>query len=172
MIRPELVEITRRQRRDRARATPTCIGLRRRSLMLFAVWCLGPLGCAKAASDFPLAAGEYAIRSNMVMPHLEEMRRITARETRCIRQDDPLTLFPVMRQPALRGCAFGYGEARGTSFQYVLVCQSARVATGTIELTQQGAEVVGHLVVKMGGKNMTFTQHVAAVREGECAHAR
>ena len=172
-MRSELIEMTRRQRRDRARATPTCIGLRRRSsLMLFAVWCLSALASAQATSEFPLAAGEYAIRSNMVMPHLEEMRRITARETRCIRQDDPLTLFPVMRQPALHGCTFGHGAARGASFEYVLVCQSARVATGTVELTQQGAEVVGNLVVKMGGKNMTFAQHVAAVREGECAHAR
>lgn len=119
---------------------------------------------ADDATTFPLPAGRYAIRSNMVMPHLEEMRRITADESRCVARDAASALFPVLRQPALRGCSFGYGAERPTGFQYVLVCASARVASGTAELARQGETVNGTLVVKMGGKNMTFSQSIRAAR--------
>jgi len=122
-----------------------------------------------AADTFPVAAGRYAIRSNMVMPHLDEMRRITAEETRCVPQDGATALFPVLRQPALRGCTFGFGARRASGFQYVLVCETARVATGTAELEQRGDTVVGQLSVKMGGKNMTFAQGIHARYETAAA---
>lgn len=144
-----------------------------RSIPSFQQVLLAPalLACATttlAATEFPLVGGAYTIRSNMVMPHLEEMRRITAEETGCLRQDNPLALFPVMRQPALHGCTFRFGEAHDASFQYVLVCETARVATGTAELSHRGDTVVGNLAVKMGGKNMTFSQSVRAQRTGDC----
>ena len=139
--------------------------------LLVMVGCAGVVTTVTAASEFTLPAGEYAIRSNMVMPHLDEMRRIIAEQSRCLTADDSRALFPVLRQPALHGCTFGFGETQGEAFQYVLVCQTARVATGTAELTRQGATVIGNLVVKMGGKNMTFAQRVAAVRTGECESA-
>ncbi len=126
---------------------------------------------ATTAREFTLPAGEYAIRSNMLMPHLDAMRRIVAEESRCLTEDDSRALFPVMRQPALHGCTFGFGASQGEAFQYVLVCQTARVATGTSELTHQGSTIVGNLVVKMGGKNMTFAQRVEAVRTGDCPPA-
>lgn len=117
---------------------------------------------ADDAGIFPLVAGRYAIRSNMVMPHLEEMRRITTDENRCVARDAATALFPVLRQPALRGCTFGFGAARPAGFQYVLVCASARVASGTVELSRQGDTINGSLIVKMGGKNMTFSQSIRA----------
>jgi hypothetical protein len=124
-----------------------------------------------AASEFALAGGAYTIRSNMMMPHLDEMRRITTEQTGCLQQDAPLGLFPVMRQPALHGCTLGFGEAQGTTFQYVLVCATARVATGTAELRRTGETIVGNLIVKMGGKNMTFAQGIKAARTGDCTPA-
>ncbi len=148
----------------KSRAKP---GLR----LLMVVSGLSVMNAVAATSEFTLPAGEYAIHSNMVMPHLDEMRRIIAEESRCLAEDDAHALFPVMRQPALRGCTFGFGEARDQAFHYVLVCQTARVATGTAELTHRGASVIGNLIVKMGGKNMTFAQRVEAVRAGDCQSA-
>lgn len=66
-------------------------------------WACGAI----AADTFPLPAGSYAIRSNMVMPHLEEMRR-------------------------------------------------------------QGDGIAGSLIVKMGGKNMTFSQGISAHLQAAC----
>jgi hypothetical protein len=136
--------------------------------LLVAVGGLGALNTMAATSEFALPAGEYAIHSNMVMPHLDEMRRIIAEDSRCLAKDNAPALFPVMRQPALRGCTFGFGEVRDQSLHYVLVCQTALVATGTAELTRRGGRIIGNLVVKMGGKNMTFAQRVEAVRAGDC----
>lgn len=124
---------------------------------------------AEPAARFPLAAGEYALRATLVMPHLEEMRRIVTQERRCIGEDAAESLFPVLRQPALRGCRLGHGHARQTAFDYLLVCESARVASGTASLRHEAAQVIGMLEVKMGGKNMTFSQRVEARRQGDCA---
>lgn len=119
------------------------------------------------AESFALQAGNYDIAAQMVMPHMDEMRRIVTREQRCV-GSDPVALFPVLRQPALGGCSLGYGVRDSDSFRYVLVCETARVATGTARLSNAGDRIVGTLEVKMGGKNMTFSQHVEAVPAGGC----
>jgi hypothetical protein len=123
---------------------------------------------AVAGEALQVTAGEYAIESNMTMPHLEEMRRIVARETRCVGAQDVRALFPVMRQPALNGCRFDFPEQAADAVQYVLACESARVATGTLALQARPPKLIGHLEVKMGGKNMTFSQRVVATRQGPC----
>lgn len=128
-------------------------------------------GAAAAGTPPLLPAGEYALSSQMQMPHLDEMRRIVDHHTRCLGDDDLHGLFPVMAQPALRGCQFGFPQARDEGLRYVLVCQSARVATGTAELSRTRAGVVGHLRIKMGGKNMTFAQRVEARRLGTACKA-
>lgn len=124
---------------------------------------LAALLARPALADPPatlLPAGEYALAAQMQMPHLEEMRRTVERHTRCLGDEDLHGFFPVMAQPALRGCAFGFPQERADGRRYVLVCQSARVATGTAELTRTRAGLVGELRIKMGGKNMTFAQRV------------
>ncbi len=121
-----------------------------------------------AAAPPELSAGEYAIESNMTMPHLDEMRRMVSRETRCIAAQDIRALFPVMRQPALNGCQFDFPKPVQDSIHYVLACESARVATGTLILEAKPPTVIGNLAIKMGGKNMTFAQRVVATRQGAC----
>lgn len=120
-----------------------------------------------AAADEPsvlLPAGRYRLASQMQMPHLEEMRRQVAHLTRCIADDDLRALFPVLDQPALRGCALGFPRALAKGMHYSLVCQSARVASGTADVERTRRGVIGMLRIKMGGKNMTFTQRVEAER--------
>ncbi|MGH8596430.1 MAG: hypothetical protein ACREXT_07220, partial [Gammaproteobacteria bacterium] len=79
------------------------------------------LGNALAAepSDFRIPTGNYAVTAQMIMPHLEEMRRITTTEKRCLGDRGPIGLFPVMDQPALRGCVFGYEHPERDAFHYV-----------------------------------------------------
>jgi hypothetical protein len=136
-------------------------------LMLAVVW-----GTSDAAPDegppvLPVA-GLYDITAQVVMPHLDEMRRIRTQERRCVQAGALTDLFPVLRQPALRGCRFDYPAANGDGTDYVLVCASARVATGTVHLIHAPDALNGTLAIKMGGKNMTFSQHVEATRAGKC----
>lgn len=108
------------------------------------------------------------IESQMVLPHLDEMRRISAHETTCIDNADATRFFPVFRQPALIGCALHPERADAVGADYVLTCASANGATGTARLNVKDGHVKGKLMAKMGGKNMTFSQHVEAYREGNC----
>ena len=115
-----------------------------------------------AGNAFP--PGQYEIVWQTVMPHLDEMRRISDRETRCLR-GTASELFPVLRQPALRGCDLGASGAG----RYQLACASERVASGSATLSAEPATLRGTLTIKMGGKNMTFSQHVTATRRGSCS---
>ena len=127
------------------------------------------LAPAPAVADcFAIAPGSYDITARMVMPHLEEMRRTVTHEQRCLADGDPVALFPVLRQSALQSCALSYGAPDADAYEYVLVCATARVATGTARLTRSGDRIIGVLDVKMGGKNITFSQRVEAVLRCAC----
>ena len=116
----------------------------------------------------PFEAGRYRLASQLLMPHLDEMRRTSSASEACLAPLAPEALFPVFAQYALGGCRLGYPKDSGDSVDYVLVCASARVASGTARLVRSDAGVVGTLAVKMGGKNMTFSQRVVAERVGDC----
>jgi hypothetical protein len=120
------------------------------------------------APAFP--PGQYELTWQTVMPHLEEMRRQSSTATRCL-DGTPDALFPVLAQPALRGCALA-PVAEAPAGRWRLVCQSARVASGEARLAAQGTQLRADLAIKMGGKNMTFTQHAEAVRRGACDDGR
>lgn len=124
-----------------------------------------------AETTVPLA-GRYVLAVQMILPHLEEMRRITVRDERCLAAGQVAGLFPVFDQPALHGCKLDYPKRGAEGTDYVLVCESARVATGTARvIAAEDGAIFGLLEVKMGGKNMTFTQRSVAERLGECPAA-
>lgn len=142
----------------------------RQSRTLIGVCLLLALAVASAEDSptFKPPLGSYEVTSQMIMPHLDEMRRISTTVPRCLRESAVFGLFPVMDQPALRGCRFGFERAEGEAYHYLLVCQTARVATGsaTVRLTEKG--ISGIVDVKMGGKNMTFSQRIEAIQAGRC----
>jgi len=121
-----------------------------------------------SSADFALPPGRYDVTAQMYMPHLEEMRRIVTHEQYCLRDGDPSGLFPVMYQPALRGCRLDHGEQTPRVFEYVLVCETALGATGHARFKHDRGRVIGTIDVKMGGKNMTFSQRIEARASGDC----
>jgi Protein of unknown function (DUF3617) len=130
------------------------------SLLCAALW----------ASDEALAPGTYEITARTVMPHLEEnLRYATTRERRCLRGDALASLFPILRHHSLEGCKLGAETRSGGTIRYVLACASAQVATGAARLDAAADRITGSLEIKMGGKNMTFSQRIDAVRHGDCA---
>ena len=126
------------------------------------------LPSAVGAGDLALKPGLYDIAAQTVMPHLEEMRRNTVHHSRCLHNDKLTSIFPVTDQRALMGCDLRYANQVGDVFYYSLNCQDARVATGTAELQMTRERIVGTLEVKMGGKNMTFSQFVKATWKEDC----
>ena len=103
------------------------------------------------------------------MPHLEEnLRYATTREQRCLHLDEFAALFPILRHPSLEGCHLDGERRRGSSVRYRLVCANPQVASGTARLDAAGERIAGILEVKMGGKNMTFSQRIEAVRQRDC----
>ena len=100
------------------------------------------------------------------MPNLEEnLRYATTREQRCLNLDDLESWFPILRHPALEGCHL--------DDRHRLVCANPQVASGAARLETAGERIAGILEIKMGGKNMTFSQRIEALRERDCdAHQR
>lgn len=127
--------------------------------------------CAAAwASDEALAPGTYDITARTLMPHLEEnLRYATTRERRCLRPHDLASLFPILRHHSLEGCKLGAETRRGTTILYALTCATPQVATGNARLDTAAGRISGSLEIKMGGKNMTFSERIDAVRRGDCA---
>lgn len=120
------------------------------------------------ADSNSIQPGNYAITSETVMPHLEEMRRNKVHELRCLHKSDPGALFPILRQPAFAGCILAAETRENDQLIYKLLCETIYVATGSARLYIDGDHITGLLRVQMGGKNMTFTQRVVAQRQGPC----
>lgn len=131
------------------------------------VFCVAA-GLPFVAAEDALRGGRYHIESRMVLPHLEEMRRIVDVERTCLPAARVAGLFPVFRQPAMTGCTLDRADALAPAGAYVLHCEGNNGATGTAEIARDGARVTGVLRAKMGGKNMTFSQHITARRDGDC----
>jgi Protein of unknown function (DUF3617) len=121
------------------------------------------------ATTYAAAPGLYEVTARTVMPHLEEnLRYATTREQHCLQLDQPAPLFPIMRHPSLEGCHLGDELRHGSDVRYRLVCASPQVASGTARLDIAGERIAGILEIKMGGKNMTFSQSIEAVRQRDC----
>ena len=130
--------------------------------------------CAAAwASGEAVAPGTYAITAQTVMPNLEEnLRYATTRERRCLSGRDLAYVFPILRHHSLEGCKLVDESRRGSAIRYVLACANAQVATGAARLDAAPGRITGSLEIKMGGKNMTFSQRIEALRQGDCASQR
>ena len=138
----------------------------RRAALLMAASLL----CTAAwASDEAVQPGTYEITVQTVMPHLEENLRYAAtRERRCLRSRELRLVFPVLHHPSLQGCKLGNESRTGDTIRYLLACESPQVATGIARFNMGPGRIVGVLEIKMGGKNMTFSQRIEAARQGAC----
>ena len=77
-------------------------------------------------------------------------------------------MFPILKHPALQGCALEHERLRDDVLSYELVCSGAHGTTGNASWTLGERQLTGTLNVKLGGKNMTFYQTVTALPLGAC----
>ena len=117
-----------------------------------------------SAADIPLPA-KYQLQTRLSMPNLDENLR-SAVNTQKVCISRVMDLFPVLMQPAFKGCRLG-DPSNGAESTYQLFCGSGG-GSGVVKLKKRGDRWIGRLSVKMGGKNMTFSQSVTAEPVGSC----
>jgi|SRR5581483_8119985 len=133
--------------------------------LLFAL--LGAAVSLGAADTFP--AQLYEVTTETLMPHLEEnLRYTTTHERRCLAHLELASAFPILRHPALQGCGLANETHKDDTVSYVLVCTGGHGTTGGAIWHIDGSRIRGTLSVKLGGKNMTFSQHITALPLGAC----
>ena len=123
---------------------------------------------ARASSDaFPV--GIFDINSEVVLPNLEENLRFSGtKENRCVNSHGINDLFSILQHPSLAKCSLYFGKWHGEIIAYTLHCDSSSGTMGSARLHTRGNRILGVLEVKMGGKNMTFSQHITAKRIAGC----
>ena len=115
------------------------------------------------------------LTAEISMPHLEDnLRYSITRETRCLTRAELLTIFPILQHPSLSGCSLHAGTEADTSTEaedaliYDLACHPDHGTTGQARWEARSSDLQGILRVRLGGKNMTFSQRVTAVPLGQC----
>ncbi len=121
-------------------------------------------------NDVALAPGQYDLVAQTILPNLEEsLRYATTRSQRCLGNEAPDTLFPILLHPAFAGCALRRHATQQDVF--TLQCTNPEAASGSASLLIESQRFDATLDLKMGGKNMTLSQRVSGTRRGECGKA-
>jgi len=116
-----------------------------------------------------LPARLYDVTIDTGMPHLEENLRYTTTHRRsCISLRDLATEFPILDHPTLAGCALGGAVRKDDTVKFGLICADRHGTTGAAIWHIDKQRIRGRLDVKLGGKNMTFSQTVTARVVGTC----
>lgn len=128
------------------------------------------LGASSLASTVSVEPGLYELTAQTVMPHLEEpLRYATTSSRQCVGTQEASALFPLLRHEAFAGCSLVREASSDTEADFSLRCADPQAATGAAHFTLQPREFHAVLDVKMGGKNMTLSQRLTALRLGACA---
>jgi hypothetical protein len=111
----------------------------------------------------------YEVTTETGMPHLEEnLRYTTLREKHCLTHQTLAAAFPILDHPALKGCRLQDETRQADTVSYTLACEGGHGTTGQATWRVEEHQIRGTLNIKLGGKNMTFYQHVTALPLGKC----
>ena len=126
----------------------------------------------RAASSEKTTARLYEVVTETSMPHLEEnLRYAVTRENRCLTDDELMSSFPILKHPSLADCELRQERRDTRAASYLLVCKGGHGTTGNARWSIGEQLIAGQLDVKLGGKNMTFSQRVTTRPLGQCPTA-
>jgi|SRR5882724_6672198 len=112
----------------------------------------------------------YELTTETVMPHLEEnLRYANTTRRQCLALPQLMSAFPILRHPALEGCKLESERREPQALSYQLVCAGGHGTTGSAVWHLGEHRIRGTLDVKLGGKNMTFSQRITAIPLGKCS---
>jgi hypothetical protein len=127
------------------------------------------LSAACAASTDAGGARNYELTAEISMPHLEDnLRYAITHETRCLSRTELLTVFPILEHPSLSGCTLHPDSESPDTILYRLSCHPDHRTTGEARWQTGPGAWRGTLRIRLGGKNMTFSQSITAVPLGQC----
>jgi hypothetical protein len=129
---------------------------------------LGAVPLVVGAAD-TVPAQLYDVTTETLMPHLEEnLRYTTTHERWCLAHLRLAAAFPILKHPALKGCGLTNETHKDDVVSYSLVCTGGHGTTGGAIWHIDESRIRGTLDIKLGGKNMTFSQRITAVARGAC----
>lgn len=133
------------------------------------IWLFSTSTYATELSTVSISHGEYMVKTEILLPHLENNLHYTTTQTRqCLGQQDASTLFPILDHVSFVGCALVKKHANPENNAFDLVCSNPEAATGQAHFVIEKETFRATLSVKMGGKNMKFSQRVNGRRIGAC----
>jgi len=122
-----------------------------------------------SASTIAVNPGVYEITTETLLPHLEEnLRYATTRSNQCLSTQDASSLFPILSQVSFVDCNLIGAQAGRENSDYALICRNSEAATGSAHFIVKSSHIHGLLKVKMGGKNMKFSQRINGYRLRAC----
>ena len=122
------------------------------------------LAGSASAADAP-ARRLYEVVTETGMPHLEwNLRHAVVTETRCLSEAELATVFWMMRDVSLQDCTLVPQDRQALR----LLCTGGHGTSGQAHWQWDTTPIRGTLDVRLGGKNMTFWQRVAARDLGAC----
>jgi hypothetical protein len=112
----------------------------------------------------------YEVTTETGMPHLEENLRYATRiERSCIDPRQLTTAFWMLRDVSLQDCELVERNEEAQDIRlYRLTCSGGHGTTGSARWDFSSSTVSGILMVRLGGKNMTFYQRITAKPLGKC----
>lgn len=126
-------------------------------------------GTTEDLSEISVKPGEYLVKAEIIMPHLEASLRYAATETRhCVIGDNVSGLFPLLSHVSFTDCALVEKKSTGAHEEFDLICLNPEAATGTAQMVVDEEVFRATLNIKMGGKNMKFSQRINGHRIGNC----
>jgi hypothetical protein len=122
-----------------------------------------------AAAGDALRAGLYEVVTQIAMPNVETgLRHATRSERRCLGEGDLATLFPVLDEPGLRHCRLDAAGVEVGEHHFAVRCEGDLVTSGVARWQLGPGRALGVLELRLGGKNMTLSEHVTATHIGDC----
>ncbi len=126
-------------------------------------------GYATNVSVVSISHGEYMVKTEIVMPHLQNSLDYTNTQTRqCLGRQQASTLFPILEHVSFAGCSLIEKQIDAENAEFNLACSNPEAATGLARFVINKESFRGTLSIKMGGKNMKFSQRVYGRRIGAC----
>jgi len=123
------------------------------------------LFAGSASADCAPARQLYEVITETGMPHLEwNLRHAVTTETRCLSEAELATAFWMMGDVSLQDCTLVPKDRQTLELQ----CTAGHGTRGQARWQWDETPIRGTLDVRLGGKNMTFWQRIAARPLGAC----
>jgi hypothetical protein len=112
----------------------------------------------------------YDVTVETAMPHLDEaLRYATTHGQRCLDRQDLSAAFPILEHVSLQDCTLVLRSQQPDGATYALRCTAGHGTTGEARWSFEERRIAGTLSVKLGGKNMTFSQRIYGVPVRSCS---